>query len=111
MAVEFRRVLDPDEGVLYALIDAYLGEIAQHREISVGPTRAADYEYLPLYWTEIGRHPFLLVESDPIAGLVLVREVDRQRGRIAAHAEGPWAVEEVVEADGRRLEYRFRVAS
>jgi len=111
LAIELRRVLDPDRGVLYALIDAYLGELAQHREISLGPTRAADYKSLPLYWTETGRHPFLLVESAQIAGLVLVREVDRQRGRIAAHAEGPWAVEEVVEAAGRRLEYRFRVAS
>lgn len=34
-----------------------------------------DYPYLPLYWTEAGRFPYLILEADQTAGFALVRRL------------------------------------
>ena len=162
-AISLERVPEQRKAALYALVDAYLHELAAHRERPVGPTCAADYEYLPLYWSEPGRHPFYIEHAEETVGFVLVRQIEergqlvsqmsdfnicaawRRRGfggaalaqlwheipgqwelqvhvqnhaamkfwptLIARHAAAPALRTEVVEDDGRRIEYRFRIAA
>jgi predicted acetyltransferase len=98
-------------------VDTYFSEVAQFREIAVGPTSAADYRYLPLYWTEAGRHPLFVRAGADVVGFALVRQVTQhdpfselaeffiQRssrragiGRLAANAvwqrfPGPWQLQ------------------
>ena len=47
MELALQRVPADDRAELYALVDDYLAELSAHRERAVGPTRAADYGYLP----------------------------------------------------------------
>jgi predicted acetyltransferase len=159
-AIALRRVVHAERAALDRMIDPYLAEIATHREHTVGPTDAASYVYLPLYWEEPGRHPFFIVSRGERVGFVLVRVVKSESviemsefciqpesrrsglGRaalaevwrmfpgiwrlqvhprneaaaafwprcIAEFASGPVASREVVEEDGRRVEYRFAIA-
>lgn len=69
------RVAADQRAALDALVDAYLAELAAHREKPVGPTCAAEYVYLPAYWHEAGRHPFFIEAQGARVGFVLVREV------------------------------------
>jgi len=73
--VKLKRVDPSEHENLYALVDDYLLELGTHRELSVGPTDAAGYSYLHLYWKEAGRHPFFILSGDTRVGFVLIREV------------------------------------
>ncbi|BEM13977.1 hypothetical protein SM14VA7_18030 [Serratia marcescens] len=35
-----------------------------------------DYPYLPLYWREVGRYPYLMLSDRQTAGFALVRRLD-----------------------------------
>lgn len=161
LGVKLARVPAAEKPALYALFDEYLGELIQFREKPVGPTCAAEDEYLPLYWSQAGRHPFTIERAGQTAGFVLVRQTEAQGqpvaqmsefyvrpahrregvasdaierlwrefpGRwelqvhmrnaaamafwpvvIARHAAAPPTRSELDEADGRRIEYRFRI--
>lgn len=74
--VALRRVEPDERATLDPLVDAYLAELALHRDVPVGPLDAASYEYLPLYFTEAGRHPFFLMAGEERIGFVFVREVE-----------------------------------
>ncbi len=73
--VELIRVCEIDRPALSELVDEYLLELANHREVPVGPTTAAEYSYLPAYWSEPGRHPFFVTRLGERVGFLLVREV------------------------------------
>lgn len=159
VAIKLCRVHEEDRAVIGELLDEYLPELARHRERSTGAIDAASYKYLPLYWTDSGRHAFTIVVEGQLAGFLLVRQVGegaapvsqvsefyvrpsfRRRGvgRAAARAiwerfPGAWElqvhgrnagaaafwrtcieeiadgsveVREVVEEDGRRVQYNF----
>ena len=77
--VELLHVSPAEKAALFELVDEYLAELATHRERPIGPTAAAEYQYLPEYWREVGRHPFFVYRSGQLAGFVLVREVPGQR--------------------------------
>lgn len=88
MPVELRRIAADEAAILTPLVDAYLAELAGHRERPVGATCAADHPYLPLYWSEAGRHPFAIFSDAALAGFVLVREV-----ALGTEADGPRATQ------------------
>ncbi len=69
------RVGEKDRAELEDLVDAYLVELATYRDRPVGATNAADYAYLPLYWSEPGRHAFFFDTEHSRAGFALIREV------------------------------------
>ena len=74
--IELQRVRESERPELNRLVDVYLAELLTHRDEPVGPTDAASYVYLPLYWAEPGRHPFFIEADGERVGLVLVREVE-----------------------------------
>ena len=73
--IELIRVSETERPALFELVDQYLLELAAHREVQVGPTSAAEDQYLPAYWSERGRHPFFINAGGQRAGFLLVREV------------------------------------
>ena len=79
--VELVRVGLAERDALYALVDEYLAELGAHRERPVGPTDARSYTYLPLYWEELGRHPFFVTSGRRRVGFALIREI-REAGVI-----------------------------
>jgi predicted acetyltransferase len=75
MDVRLRKIGEHEAASLHRWVDAYFSEVAKFRERPIGPVDAAGYRYLPLYWTEPGRHPFFLQADGTVAGFALVREV------------------------------------
>lgn len=105
MPVELLAVTATDAGIIETLLNDYLQELSRHRDVPVGATDSASYPYLSLYWSEPGRHPFLIrlqndrLQNDhyDIVGFVLVRDPTSvigcsgvtvgQPDRQAAHSE------------------------
>jgi predicted acetyltransferase len=52
--------------VLGSLLQEYLAELGAN----------TDYPYLPLYWSEVGREPYLFFVEGRVAGFALVRAVE-----------------------------------
>lgn len=77
-SVEIRRIDRAERGALDALVDTYLAELGAHRDRPDGPTDAASYHYLPLYWEEAGRHPFFVFADGACVGFVLIRAVEAE---------------------------------
>src|SRR5262249_39837386 len=75
MDVELQLVEKRQAASLSRWVDAYFAEVANFRELAVGPTSAADYRYLPLYWTEPARRPFFVRAEGAVVGFALVRHV------------------------------------
>jgi len=73
--VTIERIGRESRAALSAMVDEYLAELHRHRERPIGATTAAAYRYLPLYWSEAGRHPFFVRSGDQRVGFALVREV------------------------------------
>src|SRR6266496_243561 len=75
MDVRLRKIGERETASLHRWVDAYFSEVAKFRERTIGPTDAAGYRYLPLYWTEPARHPFFIQTDGTAVGFALVREV------------------------------------
>lgn len=73
--VELARVSPEERPALETLLDEYLAELSGHRERPIGAADARSYAWLPLYWTEPGRHPFFLCVDGERVGFALVWEV------------------------------------
>ena len=72
--IELLGVPPRDRSKLSTLLDAYLNELAGHREIAVGAITASDYPYLDAYFREPGRHPFFIADRGVVVGFALVRD-------------------------------------
>jgi predicted acetyltransferase len=86
VATELVEAKAEDAGVIAALLDDYLREIARYRDVSMGATDAANYPYLTAYWSEPGRHPFLVRHNGAFVGFVLARgpaSLGRPRSQVA----------------------------
>lgn len=77
MAVEIRleKVSYEDKAVLRNLLELYMYDFSEFREgdNDVNEHGLYGYKYLDHYWTEPGRHPFLVRVGTKLAGFVLVR--------------------------------------
>ena len=49
-----------DGSLIESLLDEYLRELSNHRDVPSGATDSASYPYLGAYWSEPGRHAFLI---------------------------------------------------
>ena len=73
MPIELVEARAEDAGVIAALLDDYLRELARHREVAVGATDSASYPYFNAYWSEPGRYPFLIRRHGAVVGFALIR--------------------------------------
>lgn len=112
--------------ILENLIELYVHDFSEFLRLEVGEDGRFGYKSLPLYWSEAGRHPFLIRVEGKLAGLVLVKRGEggvwdmaeffvlrayRRTGigTQAAHEvwrkfPGPWQVR-VMEANGSGLRF------
>jgi len=87
MAIELVEAGRGDRGVVIALLDEYLQELAVRREIAVGATDAHTYRYLDGYFSESGRHAFLIRCNAEVVGLAFIRDPASTGGAASQVAE------------------------
>ncbi|MCQ6557370.1 GNAT family N-acetyltransferase [Paenibacillus mendelii] len=87
MIIDIYRVQPQDKILLLRMFELYMHDFSEYLEFDLDENGLYGYPYLDLYWTEPGRHPFLIKVSDKLAGFVLVRTVDSDLGPIHSIAE------------------------
>ena len=63
-----------EKTALRNLMELYVYEFSDMEGLDVDDSGLFGYRYLDLYWTESGRHPFLIRVEDKLAGFALVRQ-------------------------------------
>jgi predicted acetyltransferase len=61
------------ELILANLLELYAYDFSEFGDIEIGPDGRFGYNRLALYWSEGGRHPFLVRMNGRLAGLILVK--------------------------------------
>jgi predicted acetyltransferase len=61
------------EPVIANLLQLYIYDFSELLDLDTGADAKFDYPHLPLYWSEPGRHPFLVNVDGRLAGFVLVK--------------------------------------
>jgi predicted acetyltransferase len=87
MNVEVRQAAEAEQSQIEQLLNDYLAELNQHREISVGATSAAGYRYLKDYWCDSNRFPFTLWANNELAGFAFVRRTEEDQEPVFQVAE------------------------
>jgi predicted acetyltransferase len=59
--------------ILANLLELYAHDFSEFHHLELGPDGRFSYKQLPLYWSEPGRHPFLVTMDGKLAGLVLIK--------------------------------------
>jgi predicted acetyltransferase len=61
------------EPILANLLELYAHDFSEFFDVELGEDGRFGYSSLPLYWSELDRHPFLVRVDGKLAGLVLVQ--------------------------------------
>ena len=85
------------QSVLANLLELYAHDFSEFHDLELGGDGRFGYSHLPLYWSEPGRHPFLVTMDGKLAGLVLVKSGSRISGR-----ESVWDMAEFFVVRGYR---------
>lgn len=83
MEITIERVTYDKKSILQNLMELYQYDTSEYEDEengSVNEHGLFGYRYLDHYWTEEGRHPFLVRVSGKLAGFVLVRDLDLLEG-------------------------------
>jgi predicted acetyltransferase len=75
MNIEMHRATVDDKSVLRNLLELCQHDYSEYDGMDVNEHGLFGYNYLDNYWTEEGRHPFLIKVSSKLAGFVLVRTI------------------------------------
>ncbi|MGD0436124.1 MAG: hypothetical protein ABSB86_06650 [Bryobacteraceae bacterium] len=59
--------------ILANLLELYAHDFSEFHPLDLGENGRFGYRSLPLYWSEPGRHPFLIRLGGKLAGVVLVK--------------------------------------
>ncbi len=97
MDVEITAAGKEQEPVLANLLELYAHDFSEFHDLEIGADGRFGYRCLPLYWTEPGRHPFLVHVEGKLAGLVLVK-----RGSELSGNQTPWDMAEFFVLRGYR---------
>ncbi len=97
MVIELVKAIRSNSRQIESLLDDYLGELSNYREVSIGATNSVNYPYLDAYWSEVGRHIFLIKHSERVVGFAFIR--DPSSTESVAHQ----IAEFYVRPDSRRL--------
>jgi predicted acetyltransferase len=76
MSIQLAEARQSDACVIQPMLDDYLWELSSHREVPIGATESASYPYLDAYWSEPGRHAFLIRSSGGVVGFAFIRDPD-----------------------------------
>ncbi len=89
MQVEVVAATADQEQVLANLLELYAHDFSEISDLHLDSNGCFGYKYLPLYWQESNRHPFLIKANGNLAGFVLVR-----KGSEISGDENVWDVAE-----------------
>jgi predicted acetyltransferase len=70
--------------ILANLIELYAHDFSEFADLEIGEDGRFGYASLPLYWSEPGRHPFLIRIDGQLAGFALVKQGSELTGNRAA---------------------------
>ncbi len=76
------------------MLERYLPELCQYREMHGGAIETASYLHLGAYWSESGRHAFLFRSARQVVGFALMRTM-----RLPSSTSDP-SIEVATLADG-----------
>ena len=76
MRVDIIRVEFGDKAVLRKLMELCQYDYSEFENSDVDEHGLFGYKYLDNYWTEDGRHPFIVRVGDKLAGFALVRVIE-----------------------------------
>lgn len=72
------------QSTLANLLELYIHDFSEFCNVTIQADGRFGYPSLSLYWSEAGRHPFLIRLDGKLAGLVLVKEVAGAEGNVGA---------------------------
>src|ERR1041385_7994093 len=85
------------QAVLANLLELYAHDFSEFYDVELGEDGRFGYPSLPLYWSEPGRHPFLIRVHGKLAGFALIK-----RGQGVLNNEDVWDMAEFFIVRGRR---------
>jgi len=71
--IQLELALREQSPILANLLELYAHDFSEFQPLDIGPDGRFDYKSLPLYWSELNRHPFLIRIDGKLAGLALVK--------------------------------------
>jgi predicted acetyltransferase len=80
MKIEVVPAASEQAPVLANLLQLYAHDFSEFHDVEIGADGRFVYKHLPLYWSEPGRHPFLVWVGDELAGFVLVKKGSETSG-------------------------------
>ena len=83
MNLEIQRIHIEQKPVLRNLVELYSHDCSEFNGDDIGEHGLFGYKYIDHYWTDSGRHPFLIRADGQIAGFALVRQCPADAHRIA----------------------------
>jgi len=89
MKIEVIKATIDQRPILANLLELYTYDFTEFCDFDIGDDGRYGYEYLPLYWTESTRFPFLIYVDEKLAGFVFV-----QRGCPISDDEDVWDISE-----------------
>lgn len=78
MPLELIPASQDQQPVLANLPELYAHDFSEFHHLELGENGRFGYSSLPLYWSDPGRHPFLIRIDGNLAGLALVKKVNGQ---------------------------------
>jgi predicted acetyltransferase len=72
--IELLPVSFEEKAVVANLLELYCHDFSEWADVQIQPDGRFGYKHLDLYWTEPGRHPFLIHADGSLAGFVLVQK-------------------------------------
>lgn len=76
-----------DADLINSLLDEYLLELGGYQDIPSGTTTSAPYPYLDAYWSELGRHAFIIQYGGRSVGFALIRDPTSTKSAVYQLAE------------------------
>jgi predicted acetyltransferase len=90
------------KSILADLLQFYIEEFSAFVTVPVGVDGRFVYKNLPLYWTEAGRHPFLIRVGTEWAGFVFVKKGSEVSGPETSRDDNCWDMAEFFVLDKHR---------
>jgi predicted acetyltransferase len=95
--IELQPAQYEDAPILLNLLELYSHDFSEFCRVDIGEDGRFGYKSLPLYWSEPGRHPFLIRTDGRLAGMALVKRGSEFSGNTTV-----WDLGEFFVLRGRR---------
>lgn len=76
MTLKILRASLEQKPILANLLELYAYDFTKHCDFDIGDDGFYGYKYLPLYWSDENRLPYLVYVNEKIAGFVLVQKME-----------------------------------